>query len=222
MRTQTAVVDSLLPDDGPRDALRAERRPKEVAVSTEPPFRIPMPPNGKWTEADIDALRDDVPYRTEIIDGALIVSPAARPWHNDVLVELRNALVAALPRQLWAFAHTEIRWVDGDQLRHSLIPDVLVAPRSLRREDECYAPPRLVDLVIEVESPSSLSMDRRLKPQVYAELGIPAMWRLERDLTLVEYRLTPDGGPEIVQTVTGGKFTTEVPFPVTLDLDALR
>jgi Uma2 family endonuclease len=92
----------------------------------------------------------------------------------------------------------------------------------LRNGEAPFARPDVVQLVVEVVSPSSESTDRDEKPLHYAKNGIPAMWRIERDLTLIEYRLTVDGGPEVVQTVTGCTFTTDVPFPITLDLDALR
>ncbi|SHN28587.1 Uma2 family endonuclease [Cryptosporangium aurantiacum] len=191
-------------------------------MSTEPRFRIPLPPNGEWTEADLDALRADVPYRTEIVDGNLIVSPRPSLWHNDVIRVVANALVAAAPPGLWAYLESEIRWSNGEYVRHSLAPDVLVAPRHLRDERQRYAPPDLVQLVVEVESPSSTNMDRETKPLRYAELGIRSMWRIEDGPKLVEYRLTRESGAEIVQTVTTGTFTTEVPFRVTLDLDILR
>ncbi|GAA3386079.1 Uma2 family endonuclease [Cryptosporangium minutisporangium] len=191
-------------------------------MSAEPRFRIPMPPGGKWTAEDLDALRADVPYRTEIVDGNLIVSPRPNLWHNDVMGEVRDALKACVSAGMWAYLESEIRWVDGEQVRHSLTPDVLVAPRYLRDERQRYASPDVVRLVVEVESPSSTNIDRETKPLRYAELGIPAMWRIEDGPKLVEYRLTPEGGAETVQTVTTGTFTTDVSYRVSIDLDALR
>ena len=177
---------------------------------------------GQWTAEDLDALRADVPYRTEIVDGNLIVNPRPNPWHNDVIRVMTNALVAALPPALWAFFETEIRWIDEEGIRHSLVPDVMVAPKRLRDERTPFAAAADVALVVEVESRSTRKIDRTFKPRLYADLGISDMWRVESDLTLVKYRLTPEGGPEIVQKVTGGTFVTEDPFPVSIDLDALR
>ncbi|EXG80194.1 Uma2 family endonuclease [Cryptosporangium arvum] len=191
-------------------------------MSAEPRFRIPMPPDGVWTEADLDALRADVPFRTEIVDGNLIVNPRPSLWHNDVIAVVRNKLVGAAPAGQWAYPDSEIRWIDHGEVRRSLAPDVLVAPKHLRDEKRPFAPPDVVLLVVEVESRSSTRIDREAKPRQYAELGIPAMWRIEEGPRVVEYRLTPDGGAETVQTVTTGTFTTEVPFRVTIDLDTLR
>lgn len=194
-------------------------------MSAQPRFRIPMPADGRWTHADLDALRADISYRAEIVDGNLIVSPAPHPWHIFAVRRLANAIEAAALPDAMAYSDAEIRWVEhGEDVRadRALIPDVLVAPRRLVEENPSYVRPDDVQLVVEVESPSSKWYDRHVKPGLYAGLGISSMWRIERGMTLVEYRLTPDGAAEIVQTVTGGKFQTDVPFPVTIDLDSLR
>jgi hypothetical protein len=39
----------------------------------------------------------------------------------------------------------------------------------------------------------------------------------ERGGTIIEYRLDPSGGSQVVQTVTGGTFTTDVPYPLSVD-----
>lgn len=223
MRAQPVEPDSLPFDDAVRGVPSVRGRLlEEVVMSAEPRFRISLPPEGRWTAADLEELRADVPYRTEIVDGNLVVSPRPSLWHNDVISEVRNALVAAAPAGLWAYAESEIRWVDDGQVTQSLAPDVLVAPKFLRDERRRYAPPDLVRLVVEVESPSSTNTDRVSKPRHYAQLGIPSMWRIEEGPKLVECRLAPDGGVEVVQTVTTGTFTTEVPFRVNVDVGALR
>ncbi|WP_170323717.1 Uma2 family endonuclease [Cryptosporangium phraense] len=193
-------------------------------MSAESRYSIPLPVDGRWTNDFLDALPYDLPYRIEIVDGNLVVSPRPHHWHLDVAVEVRNALVAAAPPGVWAYVEPEVRWAggDGDRVEQALVPDVTVAPRALRSEEAPpYSRPEVVQLVVEVVSPSSIVTDREHKPRYYAALGIPAMWRIDRGLTLTEYRLSVEGGPEIVRTVEGGKFTTDVPFPVTLDLDSL-
>jgi Uma2 family endonuclease len=222
MSAQPVVADNLLADDAARGSSFACGRLQEVAMSAQPRFRIPMPADGKWTQADLDALRDDVHYRTEIVDGILIVSPAPHPWHVIVARRIANAIEVEAPPDVLAYTDVEIRWVQHDERLRSLAPDVLVAPGNLVEQSRPYVRREDVRLVVEVESPSSKSYDRKVKPGLYAALGIPAMWRIERGITLVEYRLTTDGGTEVVQTVEGGKFHTDVPFPVTVDLDALR
>jgi Uma2 family endonuclease len=222
MRAQPLDRDGLFGDDPVRGFSAAHCHLQEVAVNTAPRFLLAGLPAEGWTHAEVDALREDVPFRTEIIDGTLIVSPAAHPWHNDVVRTVTNALIAAVPHSAWAFSETEIRCDDENLVRHSLVPDVLVAPRVLRERDQTYAVVKEVQLVVGVVSPSSRRNDRQVKPALYAELGIPAMWRVERGLTVTEYRATSRGAFEIVQEVAGGTFHTDVPFPVTIDLDALR
>ncbi len=180
------------------------------------------PPQDGWTPEDVDALPDSIAHLAEIVDGSLIVSPAPSAWHNDVIREVANALVAAATDGLWAYGDTEIRRIDPDGLiRQRPIPDVLVAPRALR-DQRSYAVPDEVRLVVEVVSPNSVRRDRLEKPVTYAQLCIPHLWRIERGVTLVEYHLRPDGAMEIVQSTTGGIFRTAAPFPVEIDLDHLR
>lgn len=181
------------------------------------------PPGEGWRHEDLDALPDEIAHLAEVVDGNLIVSPAPSPWHNDVMREVANALVSAAPDGWWAYGDTEIRRVEPDGLiRQRLIPDVLVAPRTLRDDARSYAVPEEVRLVVEVVSPASVRRDRFEKPGLYAQLGIAHLWRVERGVTLVEYHLRPDGAAEIVHSTTGGTFRTSVPFPVEIDLDRLR
>lgn len=187
-----------------------------------PPARIPMPLDWVWSVAELDAVQDDVPYRVEVVDGMLVVNPPAHPWHNHVAVSICGALKAAAPPGAWAYFGAEIRQGDDESVHRSLIPDVMVAPKRLLDERAHYARPIDVPLVVEIVSPHSELFDRRVRPVLYADLKIPSMWRIERNLTLVEYRLAAEKDPEIVRTVHGGTFTTDVPFPITLDLDALR
>ncbi|MFG1921358.1 Uma2 family endonuclease [Cryptosporangium sp. NPDC048952] len=180
-----------------------------------------MPLDWEWSAAELDALQDEVPYRVEVVDGVLVVNPRAYPWHNHVGGEVCDVLAAAAPSGAWAYFGVEIRHVEGEMVHRSLVPDVMVAPRRLCDERADYAVPGDVSLVVEVVSTHSEVFDRRVRPVLYADFGIPSMWLIDRTLTLVEYRLAPDGDPEIVRTVRGGTFTTDIPFPITLNLDAL-
>ncbi|MFG1921357.1 Uma2 family endonuclease [Cryptosporangium sp. NPDC048952] len=184
-------------------------------------YSIPWPPGGEWTNAFLDALRDDVPYRTEIVDGNLVVSPKPHPWHLLVSRRIANALEDAAPPGITAYEELEIRWNDGERVRRSLAPDVAVAPFDLVDGEEPFARPAAVQLVVEIVSPSSVVTDREHKPRLYAAWGLPRMWVLDRSQGLTEYQLTQSGGPEVVQVLSSGRFSTDVPFPVVIDLDRL-
>jgi Uma2 family endonuclease len=78
-----------------------------------------------------------------------------------------------------------------------------------------------VVLAVEIESPSSVSMDRLLKPGRYACAGIPYYWRVELD---PEPRLVVHEIDDEVYRVVG-EFTNEVvlpgPWPIAFDLREL-
>jgi Uma2 family endonuclease len=61
-----------------------------------------------------------------------------------------------------------------------LIPDLVVVTRD-RVCSVDYLQPADVRLVVEVVSPSSVTMDRLVKPSKYAAAGISAFWRVETD-----------------------------------------
>src|SRR5439155_12370458 len=101
------------------------------------------------------------------------------------------------------------------------IPDVLVvtAAAGQRRTSQFMA--HEVMLAVEVESPSTRTMDRFAKPAHYAKAGIPFYWRIELDdeVRLVAHE-NVGGTYRVVGTFTG-KVELELPWPVSFDLDEL-
>ena len=56
---------------------------------------LPLRPDG-WTVEDLDLLPDDPPFRHELVDGTLIVSPPPPNVHNLAANELSHLLFAVL------------------------------------------------------------------------------------------------------------------------------
>jgi hypothetical protein len=79
-------------------------------------------------------------------------------------------------------------------------------------------------LAIEVVSPTSHFRDMYAKARTYAAAGVAHYWVIDPlfpdGVVLSRYRPGADGAYEMVGS-TSGVFTTEVPFPVTIDLPAL-
>ena len=76
-------------------------------------------------------------------------------------------------------------------------------------------------LAVEIVSPSSVKMDRLLKPERYAAAGIPSYWRIEpgsndTELAIVVYELDGDKYRETVVIEAGEQVTVDRPFRVTL------
>lgn len=161
-------------------------------------------PYDGWT---VDDLPDDLPFRYELVDGALLVSPPPRPRHDDLAVQLMFLLGPLLPPE-WRIAPGAGLYVDARNYRQ---PDLLVYERSAL--DKGRIEPADAVLAVEVMSPGSVSNDRVAKPALYAESGIPHFWRIEQDpIVLLVHEL--DG---TVYRPTG-RFTDEVdldqPVPV--------
>jgi Uma2 family endonuclease len=75
--------------------------------------------------------------------------------------------------------------------RRSFIPDVLVTTDEAgRRRTGKYSPEEVV-LAVEIVSPTSQSMDRVMKPALYAKAGIPHYWMVETEggITVHTYKL---------------------------------
>ncbi|MDT5031023.1 MAG: hypothetical protein QOC94_1194 [Actinoplanes sp.] len=134
------------------------------------------PPAGGWTTDDLDALPEDG-LRRELLDGVLLVSPSPTDIHQIIAGRLMVALEETCPDSLQVTQAVEVRVSD----RRSFIPDVLIATdEAAKRHARFYAPQEVV-LAVEVVSPTSQSIDRFMKPALYAKAGIPFYWMVETE-----------------------------------------
>jgi Uma2 family endonuclease len=177
------------------------------------------PPPGGWTTDDLDNLPDDG-RRRELLDGVLIMSPSPTAAHQIIAGRLMVALEEACPDEYGVTQGVEVRI----NHRRSFIPDVLVTTAAAAARRTAKYEPHEVVLAVEIVSDSSESMDRVLKPALYAKAGIPFYWRIEvEDGALVVYTYKIDPVDE-VYTQTG-RWTeyveTAEPFPVTLPIAQL-
>ncbi|WP_434581821.1 Uma2 family endonuclease [Carbonactinospora thermoautotrophica] len=157
-----------------------------------------------YTVDDLFAMPDDG-NRYEVLDGALIVSPAPTYRHQVAADRLRALIAEVLPDGLEAVTATAVR-LDDDT---GFIPDVLVTdadPEQISRD----IPTARVLTVMEVVSPSTRTQDRITKPARYAAAGIPCYWRVELDAFPMLGQSGPIEPPAIVVTVTGSAET--LPF----------
>ena len=167
-----------------------------------------------FTIADRDALPDDG-RRHELLDGVLILSPAPRTRHQDVVGRLFVLLSAAVPPDLKVvLAPFDVRrGVDT-----AIQPDLVVARRSDVSPEGFTTRPLLA---VEVASPSTRWIDLGRKRDLLAAIGCPHYWTVEPhgddDLPEVTlWRLT-DGTYE-QQAVVRGRDTHRVEEPFGLSL----
>ncbi|RKN44285.1 Uma2 family endonuclease [Micromonospora endolithica] len=177
------------------------------------------PPEGGWTTDDLDALPEDG-RRRELLDGVLLMSPSPTRTHQIIAGRLMVALEADCPDEYDVTQGVEVRI----NRTRSFVPDVLVTTSvAAVREPSRYEPHEVV-LAVEIVSPSSRSIDRVLKPALYAQAGIPFYWRIETEdgaLQVVTYRI--DAVNEVyVETGRWAKFLdTGEPFPINLPISRI-
>ncbi len=161
-----------------------------------------------WTVDDLYDLPDDDHLHYELVDGALLMTPAPVLRHDYAASALVTLLTGVLDPQWRALAGGGVRF-DSRNYRQ---PDVLVIARAAL--DKKLAAPADVLLVVEVMSPSSVSNDRVSKPAQYAGAGIPHFWRLESKAVpvLITHALARDAYRET------GRFTEEVVIDAPVEL----
>jgi Uma2 family endonuclease len=177
------------------------------------------PPPGGWTTDDLDNLPDDG-RRRELLDGVLIMSPSPRAAHQTITWRLAAALDEVCPEGYDVTQGVEVRI----NRRRSFIPDVRVTTATAAARRTAKYEPHEVVLAVEIVSDSSESMDRVLKPALYAKAGIPFYWRIEvEDGALVVYTYKIDPVDEVY--TQSGRWTEFVdigePFPINLPIAQL-
>ena len=173
--------------------------PTATAAAVGWPSRV----DGEWTVDLLQTLPDDG-LRYEIIDGTLIVSPSPVPRHQRAILRLALLLTAACPPDHEVFI-APLDW--QPDRRTSLGPDLLVVRKDRIGETNITQTPTLV---VEVLSPGTARIDRRLKFSRYAEGGIEQYWIIDPRAPSVEiyrlvdgdYLLVAQGRDDEIVTVT--------------------
>jgi Uma2 family endonuclease len=173
---------------------------------------------GPWTIEDLFALPEDG-QRHELVDGSLLVTPAPGMPHQRASSRLWAALDAAVPDE---FEVLEAVNVQTGKAR-LFIPDVVVI--RCPGTTATVLPAAEVLLVAEIVSPSSVAIDRTLKPAMYAAAGIPHYLRVELEgdsaPTVFAYTLAGDAYQEMASARVGEILDLHEPFRVSIDPGAL-
>ncbi|GAA1614464.1 Uma2 family endonuclease [Kribbella sancticallisti] len=173
-------------------------------------YSVPWPPNRPLTRDDLDRIPDDG-HRYELIDGALIMTPAPTRRHQRAVAALYRLLFAAAPPELEVlFAPFDVV-ISADTV---IQPDVLVAHRADFTERDL---PKAPLLAVEVLSPSTKGVDLMLKWAKLEAAGCTAYWVVDPDTpSLIAWEMR-DGAYAQVAKVTGDEVARlTVPFDVTL------
>jgi Uma2 family endonuclease len=144
-------------------------------------------PDPVYYTADMvrDLIVESRPWpRYEVVHGELLVSPAPRGWHQEVVRRLLVRLSAYLERERAGhvlMAPADISWGPDTLVQ----PDVFVFPLEEVRNFDWRDMTTML-LAAEVLSPSSLRADRFTKRRLYQEVGVPVYWVVDADHGLVD------------------------------------
>ncbi|HET9257153.1 MAG TPA: Uma2 family endonuclease [Pseudonocardiaceae bacterium] len=128
------------------------------------------------------------------------------------------ALDAAIPFGLEVLEAINVRVGPGK----ILIPDLAVV--TVPGVDLTVCEAADVVLVVEIASPGNAAVDRAVKPQLYAQAGVPHYLRIELTETgprALVYQLKRDHYVEVAKADPGQPLVLTEPIAATLDLAAL-
>lgn len=130
---------------------------------------VRLPRARPFTREDLDGMPDDG-HRYELIDGALLVTPAPGYDHQSISAELYILLRAACPADLRVlYAPLDVVLAVDTVVQ----PDLLVAPREAFTTRGLPVAPLLA---VEILSPSTRRIDLMLKRSRYEAAGCDAYW----------------------------------------------
>ncbi len=156
---------------------------------------------------------------TELVEGRLVIAQNPGARHHVVCHRLADQLERQLPGTLQAIygVDVDLELAPPGGPGSSLRPDLVIVDEQARlrvRTEGGMPRAREVRVVVEVASEDSRRTDTVSKRSEYADAGIPHYWVV--DLASPVSLLACPQGAEVT-----GVFTTDAPFPITIDLDRL-
>ncbi|MEQ0560666.1 Uma2 family endonuclease [Amycolatopsis sp. NEAU-NG30] len=198
-----------------------------IALSQPGPARRWEIPDHLLTIEEYAALGETDSGFTELVEGRVVMSPSPVPDHGIVMLELAQQLAGQVPNHLRVLPGTDVDLglAPAGRPGFSRRPDLLIVEKAgiarVRREGPMLRAEE-VAVVIEIVSPGSKRTDYHVKHDEYADAGIPHYWIVDiiEPVSLVACHQAGEFGYLDAAAVTG-TFTTDVPFPVKIDLAAL-
>jgi Uma2 family endonuclease len=170
-----------------------------------------------YTADLVRALPDDG-NRYETVHGELLVTPAPRLWHQELvgrLLVILNSYLEAHPVGHVLMSPADISWSDDTLVQ----PDVFVMDREEARSMD-WARVKTLLMVVEVLSPSTARYDRFTKRRLYQDVRIPTYWIVDAEAGQVEVWSPDDNLPSIERTRVVWT-PPDAGQPLTIDLNRL-
>ena len=144
----------------------------------------------------VRALPDDG-NRYETVHGELLVTPAPRAWHQEVLKRLLVRLDSFVEAHRCGHVFqspADISWGPDVLVQ----PDLFVVDLAEARSMDWSQMKNLL-LTIEVLGPTTARYDRHTKRRLYQEVGIPYYWIVDPEVKLVEVWTPNDQFPRVIR-----------------------
>ncbi|MFC9088311.1 Uma2 family endonuclease [Nocardiopsis dassonvillei] len=175
-----------------------------------------IPPVEGFRAEDLDRLTA-LPPHSEMIDGSIVLPAPRKGYHSVVLDLLTIGLRHTVP------AHYRVRREMTVTLgpRQRPEPDIMVVATEAVDDRQSTFLPDAVALAVEVVSQESMERDRKRKPFLYAEAGIPHFWRVEKEGSgpvVYVYELDPAGPCYVPTGIHHDRLKVGFPYPVDIDL----
>ena len=163
-----------------------------------------------WTVHDLDLIPEDG-LQYELLDGALLVSPAPTRLHQRAVARMFTVLTAVCPPEF------EVLFAPSDG-RTSLQPDIVV----LGDRDSRGVVAGSLLLAVEVLSPSTCRKDAVFKRWKYEDSGVAGFWIVDPDTPSITAFDLVDGHYALAGEAIGDSAVTlSRPFAVTVIPSAL-
>ena len=169
-----------------------------------------LPHSRPLTRADLETMPDDG-HRYELIDGALLVTPAPSRRHQTAAGELFVILRASCPATMQVLiAPFDVVLGESTVLQ----PDVLVARREDLTERDLPVAPLLA---VEVLSPSTMHIDLMFKRSRFEAAGCPSYWVVDPERPAITiWQLQDDKYVEVAHVTGDDELVLDLPYPVAL------
>ena len=170
-------------------------------------------PPGGWT---LDTFPADAPKRAELVDGDLVWVPQTT-WHMATIGNLMSPLEQRASSRHAVAYRMAIKYRDDC----APAPDISIVLAHALDMDKSVFLPHEITLVAEVVCPGSEERDREDKPLIYAAMGIPTFWLIERgpdNAPIVHEHQLFGGAHRLIHTHIG-HLKTEIPFPIDIPLE---
>ncbi|GAB2498438.1 Uma2 family endonuclease [Nocardiopsis aegyptia] len=178
------------------------------------------------TTMDLPTLHESLKlpdgYRSEIIDGSIIVSPTPTFRHSKIIRRLERALDRSMPEGLEAYQTLTLEITEtGDRY----VPDLALLPETPGEEEsweesDWILPAEDLELAVEVVSPSSALHDWQAKVKGYATAGVPLYLVIDPRKSEIALFSNPEKGEylDVARAVPGT--SVKLPAPFNLEIDA--